>query len=1580
MTATTVKKTKVVLGMDYDPLKKEAKEAGSAIKNLSQEATSDIAKMAKLAVASIASIGISNFFKDSMGLAIQAGETFNKFAVVFEDALGKAEIAAANLVDNYGLSELAAKKLLSATGDLLTGLGAQDEVALSLSEKVQQLSVDIASFQNLQGGAARASEIITKAMLGERDALTALGVKILEADVQHQLLLRGQQNLTGQAMLLAKAQITIDEVMKQSGKAIGDYARTADSTANQIRVLGNRFEDFKIAVGNSIVQNEGFQVAMKAVNDLITDKAFIDSVANIGANLVEMFASALPVAADLIKIASGLISVISELKDVVIPLGLAFGAYFATTKLTPFFEKAVSGFNALKASVKQTTIDLETGAIKSSGAMNKLGDAIKNMPTAVKIGVAVFGAQIAGKLLADLADTISNLHDEGMALIIKDAEETTAKAHALTKEFLDFQRAGDEYAKAFQKARQEIKDFIKPTDDALTRQSKMKMWLEKLVPEWGKYQDALKAAGAKAGELNVPLSENESIFEKTRRTIGGFTQNELKSFLAEQKKLGNLTGLQVDQLKELWKQTEKARQEYDKLSTSVGILAGQALRDANREAANLAKIFKANELTFSDMSTQSELFHEKLHDLIEKFGGLKNSPKILQELNEKFHDLTVLPEFDQDENLKEFGDVATELNTNVLPDTQGEIDTTTDRVKKLNEEMGDEVTKQFAEDIKNLTSNVVKVGTAALDFAGNLGILGEKGQEVGADLLNSFQNVGATIASFASGDIIGGITGIFNSLSSIGELISDIFGGASGEMEAAERRLQGLTGVTDDWAEKIEALAQEMGGADSAGRAFNSLLDDIIRSTEITTDNFATFIQKTREIVSTFEQGNASAQETAANFGAAFTEMAKAAENLGQMGGEQMTGLILLAEEFGLEVKEIAEFVESKNIAAFDAWKKSVEVFGDASIAVFDELRHEEEIMAMIPDEIKAGIEGLTGALINLSDANRLNADEVSVFEEKTLAAIAALEEQGVAGTDSILPLQDLLNRLAYLQSEYGFELDETIQKLIDEGKASGDITGDILSDGEKQIKLQERQVEVLEMIAKHFGVITDNIETMGNVASGITNGMISDFNDASNGLSSIADTINKDVIPAIGQMGDINDDVMWENSIIPDLQDWNASLGIIRSSIKTDIIAALTEMGKTYDEIQAEINDNPLLQDVNLENLRDEFNNVFRDITSNARTGSRALSEALAAGTQLGFGVDVEAFREENLEAALESFTAIKDIGDIDLGDIKREIWKTERELKKLREGTVAYDEMSEKLDALKQNLSDVTAAQEVFGDLSIGILDEMYALQQKVGENPVLVEGIQSATDLLADFSKAQELTADEYQDFEDIVAKSFQELLGAGFTREEALNVIGPMLEQLDFLNNEFDLSIDDLTQELIDEGKKLGAVGEIQKSETEQMVDALGIMTTVLSALVESLGVELPENIMSIIDEMVGAGVDAVGEFSDRVRDGIGADISEVSPNIDIKDRFLFDPLFDPQVNVQGQTIPGLTSGGIGAGMAGTDGIVAEGTKTINLNMTVNITVDDPQINTIELSDKFKTVLRDNVGGAVDVMVDAIDAAA
>ena len=145
------------------------------------------------------------FFSESIDVAIEAEETYNKFSVVFKDVDKEATKAATNLAKNFGLARGESQKLLSDTGDLLTGFGFTGEAALDISTKLNELAVDLASFTNVEGGATRASRALTSALLGETEQAKSLGIVIRQADVQNRLAQKGNR------------------ISKETGSCTGDF-------------------------------------------------------------------------------------------------------------------------------------------------------------------------------------------------------------------------------------------------------------------------------------------------------------------------------------------------------------------------------------------------------------------------------------------------------------------------------------------------------------------------------------------------------------------------------------------------------------------------------------------------------------------------------------------------------------------------------------------------------------------------------------------------------------------------------------------------------------------------------------------------------------------------------------------------------------------------------------------------------------------------------------------------------------------------------------------------------------------------------------------------------------------------------------------------------------------------------------------------------------------------------------------------------------------------------------------------------------------------------------------------------------
>jgi hypothetical protein len=203
--------------------------------------------------------------------ASDAAEIRSKFGVVFGGISDQAESTADVFAKEFRLAGSTARQLLGNTGDLLTGFGFTEEAALSLSDKVNRLAGDVASFSNIQGGAKRASAALTKGLLGERESMKELGIVINEELIGEELKKRGLGGLKGRELRAAKAVITFDLAFEQSAKAIGDVARTNESAANQMKEVGERMKEFTEKFGEQVI-NPLAKDILPAINKFLGDE------------------------------------------------------------------------------------------------------------------------------------------------------------------------------------------------------------------------------------------------------------------------------------------------------------------------------------------------------------------------------------------------------------------------------------------------------------------------------------------------------------------------------------------------------------------------------------------------------------------------------------------------------------------------------------------------------------------------------------------------------------------------------------------------------------------------------------------------------------------------------------------------------------------------------------------------------------------------------------------------------------------------------------------------------------------------------------------------------------------------------------------------------------------------------------------------------------------------------------------------------------------------------------------------------------------------------------------------------------
>ena len=178
-------------------------------------------------------------------------ESLNKVDVAFGDSAERVKEFAQTTVDSYGIAEGTALDMAALFGDMATSMKVPREEAAEMSERLVGLAGDLASFKNIsldQVGTALKS-IFT----GETESLKELGVVMTEANLDAFALAEGFGKTTDEMTEAEKVQLRYQYVLSATQNAQGDYARTADGTANSLRTSQESAKELGVAFGQELL-------------------------------------------------------------------------------------------------------------------------------------------------------------------------------------------------------------------------------------------------------------------------------------------------------------------------------------------------------------------------------------------------------------------------------------------------------------------------------------------------------------------------------------------------------------------------------------------------------------------------------------------------------------------------------------------------------------------------------------------------------------------------------------------------------------------------------------------------------------------------------------------------------------------------------------------------------------------------------------------------------------------------------------------------------------------------------------------------------------------------------------------------------------------------------------------------------------------------------------------------------------------------------------------------------------------------------------------------------------------------------
>lgn len=264
------------IGLDLTVNDRSFKKQMAGIQGMAKKAGAALA--AAFAVKKIIDFGAS-----CIELGSDLAEVQNVVDVTFPRMSKQVDEFARNAAGSFGLSETMAKKFTGTFGAMAKAFGFNEQAAYEMSTALTGLAGDVASFYNISQDEAYTK--MKAVFTGETEVLKDLGIVMTQNALDAYAMANGYGKVTAKMTEAEKVALRYQFVTDQLALASGDFIRTSDGWANQVRILQLQFDSLKATIGQGLINV--LTPVIKVIN-LIINKLM--SLANAFKSLTDMFA------------------------------------------------------------------------------------------------------------------------------------------------------------------------------------------------------------------------------------------------------------------------------------------------------------------------------------------------------------------------------------------------------------------------------------------------------------------------------------------------------------------------------------------------------------------------------------------------------------------------------------------------------------------------------------------------------------------------------------------------------------------------------------------------------------------------------------------------------------------------------------------------------------------------------------------------------------------------------------------------------------------------------------------------------------------------------------------------------------------------------------------------------------------------------------------------------------------------------------------------------------------------------------------------------------------------------------------
>lgn len=512
---------------------KKAEAATKQVKGESEKFRKESVLMSKAAGAVGVAVAAA-FAGRAIKAASDLNETLAKTSVVFGENADEVKAWAKTSSQSFGLSENAAASAAATYGNLFVSLGIASDESTEMSKRLVELAGDLASFNNVDP--TEALDALRSGLVGETEPLKRFGVNMNEATLKAQAMKMGLIDTTKQALDPAtKAAAAYALILEQTKTAQGDFARTSDGLANQMRILNAEWENAQAGLGQALLpvatEAVGVLVAMlEAFNKLPAPvKSTTVVVGLLGAAFLTLAPRIVATKVALEQMGVSAVGAKKGLGGLGKAVGILAAFQAAGMAINAFSDATVNagkGVNELQSALKGLTVGSQSIDALGLGYINAAGDVVAFSEALANVADNHWWDQL-GQGVASIAgvDTTFNKAkqsvegvDAALAAMVAggSADQATGAFERLQDQFVAMGYSQEQFVEMFPGYRDAMAGVSSSTSEAAGSTAALE---EEVVS----LNDALAAMRGDKQSTDSAIASMEAAFDDAKEAVKGLT-------------------------------------------------------------------------------------------------------------------------------------------------------------------------------------------------------------------------------------------------------------------------------------------------------------------------------------------------------------------------------------------------------------------------------------------------------------------------------------------------------------------------------------------------------------------------------------------------------------------------------------------------------------------------------------------------------------------------------------------------------------------------------------------------------------------------------------------------------------------------------------------------------------------------------------------------------------------------------------------------------------------------------------------------------------------------------------------------